>query len=284
MSEPPAIALRRLRISARRYVVPWRFVLITSYIIVNVILALSSFRPDAFVSQDWALWNKLSERLAAGNLYQIDGTIWFVWSPLMAPVMIGATMMGYWAWVAAHIAAVLLLRSPLLIALMLVSYGFWIDTAHGNTLTFVLVAGLLALQGGRVAALAYLALLILMPRPLQIPLGVWLVWRDRSLLWPFVAMVLVHGAIVLATGYAVPWLTAMLAYDGPAGWTFGPTAYVGVWWLVLGIPLAIWLTWRGHVGWAGLAVNHYLLVQYLMWPLLELNARRRHGGNANPSR
>ncbi len=46
----------------------------------------------------------------------------------------------------------------------------------GNTFTFVVVAAAFALRGSRFGALAFLALTALMPRPVQIPLALWLLW------------------------------------------------------------------------------------------------------------
>jgi hypothetical protein len=53
-------------------------------------------------------------------------------------------------------------------------------------------------------------------------------------------------------------------------WMFnvGPSRWLGAWWLLAGIPLAAWLTWRGRVGLASLAVSPYLLPYYLMFGVL----------------
>jgi hypothetical protein len=48
---------------------------------------------------------------------------------------------------------------------------------------------------------------------------------------------------------------------------------LGNWWLAAGIPLAIWLTRRGRVGFAALAVSPYLLPQYFLFGVLELRER-----------
>lgn len=250
---------------------PWRFVLLTSYAIVNVVLTLMAVRLGPEYVEDWHTFEAV---VRAANPYAVTDPIPFVWSPVTVPLIEGIAALGYWPWVVAHVAVVFLLRSPLLIGLVLVSYGFAFDTAQGNTLTFSLIAGMLALRGSRAGSLAYLALLVLIPRPLLVPLGAWIVWRQPEMRWPFAAMIVAHAAIVLASGLAGEWIAAVLAYGGPA-WDIGPTAIVGAWWLVVGVPLAGWLTLRGRIGWAGLAMSPYILPQYLAWPLVELEGRKR---------
>jgi hypothetical protein len=79
---------------------------------------------------------------------------------------------------------------------------------------------------------------------------------------------------VAATGYAVDWISAMLAYGSAPAYNMGPSRVFGVWWLAIGLPLAAWMTLKCRVGWAGLAISPYVLPQYLMWPLVELPERR----------
>jgi uncharacterized protein (DUF697 family) len=251
---------------ARPVVIHWRFALLASYVLVNLIIIPQTVLLGTNVGQDWALWIAVAE---SSNPYQTDTIVPFVWSPLMAPVMSAVVAVGYWPWAAAHIVAVLFLRAPLLIGLVLVSYGFWFDVAQGNTLTFSLVAGMLALRGSRCGGIAFFALFVLMPRPLMAPLAVWLLWRDRSLVVPVAAMVVGHAAAAVASGWGMAWIQAMASYSGPPV-TYGFAFLLGAWWLPVALPLAAWLTWRRHFGWAGLAVSPYVLPQYLVWPLVEL--------------
>jgi hypothetical protein len=53
-------------------------------------------------------------------------------------------------------------------------------------------------------------------------------------------------------------------------WDLGPTRFLGMAWLIIGVPLAAWLTWKGRVGWAGLAMSPYVPPVYLMLLLFEL--------------
>jgi hypothetical protein len=258
-------------------------VLLASYIGVNLGLVAQKITLGPDVGVDWQLFSQLPTAVAGDTIYEISPEVSFVWSPVAAWLMAGVALLGYWAWAALHVASVLLLRSPLLVGLVLVSYAFWFDVAQGNTVTFVFVAGFLAIGGSRRASLVYLALLVLMPRPLMVPLAVWLLWKDHSLWRPFAAIFAIHAALVLASGDIGPWVASMLHHDLAPGITVGPTAWVGRWWLLVGVPLA-WLAWRGHIGWASLAVSPYVTPQYLLFVLWELvpGNRRLDGEPAKP--
>ena len=256
--------------------IPWRAVLLLSYVGTNLILIPNTIRLGPSISVDWQTFTALRAAIADGTIYELHTAVPFVWSPVAAWIMAGVTMVGYWPWLAFHVLAVGLLRNWLLIGLVLVSYGFWFDAAQGNTLTFSFVAGALALGGSRPAGLVYLGLMVLAPRPILLPLAGWLLWQRPDLRIPAVVLFGVHSVVVLATGYAVAWLVAMVTYEPLwPGVNAGPTALLGRWWLLIGIPLGAWLTWRGRVGWAGLAVSPYLTPQYLIWPLLELAPRKK---------
>jgi hypothetical protein len=244
---------------------------------------------------DWAIWTGIWEAYGNGTLYTFS-EIPFVWSPLMAPVMALVPVMGFWTWAALHALAVLLLRDWRLIGLVLVSAPFWSDVAGANTFVFVFVAGVLALRGSRFAGIVYLALWLLLPRPVQVPLALWLLWKMPELRWPFVALVVVNALAVLATGYGPEWIGTMLDYGQEPMWNIGPTFLFGTAWLIVGVPLAAWLTWRGHVGLAGLAMSPYVITNYLLMLLIRIPLGRprptypwapqwesRSGGRVRPS-
>jgi len=78
----------------------------------------------------------------------------------------------------------------------------------------------------------------------------------------------------------------MTAYgiDGPAQrHTDGPPAWLGSAWLLIGVPLGAWLTWRGRVGWAGLAISPYWLMPYYLMLLLELRIFREQDASLAPT-
>jgi hypothetical protein len=142
-------------------------------------------------------------------------------------------------------------------------------------MTFVAVAGAAALAGSRVATGASLVMALLMPRPLVVPLVAWLLWKRSEWRWPFLAMFVAHGAIVVALGFGPDWLDALLhATEGVEVADFGPAAFIGSWWVPIGLLLAALLTWRGRVGLASLAASPYWLPQYLLMLVLDLAPKR----------
>jgi len=260
---------------------PWKFVLLASYVGVNLALIPTKIVLGPDVAIDWEIFRRLPAAIANGTVYDLDMRVPFTWSPVAAWIMAGVSYVGYWPWAVAHVAAALLLvRTPLLLGLVLVSYSFWFDVAQGSTVTLAVIAGILALQGSRSASLVFLGMLLLMPRPIMAPLAIWLLWHDRSLWRPFAALFVLHATLVIVSGSALPWLETLVSYDLAPGVTIGPTAWIGRWWLLAGIPLAVWLTLRGHVGWAGLAASPYITPQYPLVVLFELapHHRRPDGG------
>ena len=245
---------------------PW-----ACYAALNVGLAIHSlsFSPE---NVDWQLWTQLPAAIAADEVYEINPGLPFVWSPVAAWLMAGVSFLGYWTWVVAHAAVVLLLDRRMMV-LTFLSWPFWVDAALGNTVTFAFVAGILALRGNRPAGVAYLALFLLIPRPLQAPLALWLVWKQPVLRWPFSALFVVHVALVLLSGDAVEWFDSAIEY-GRVVHSVGPPAWFGVWWFGAALLVAPWLILRGHVGMAGLLVSPYWLPYYLFWPLIDLRHAR----------
>jgi hypothetical protein len=253
-------------LTARRHL-HWQVWAAGIYFAINVALLLVSYPLDG--GPDWDLWSALPGSIARGAMYDTGTEAPFVWSPVAGWFMsLVPTLIGYWPWYLLHIAVVFLLRDWRLIAITLITAGIWIDAAMGNTFTFVFVSGVLAYRGSRPAALVYLALLLLIPRPLQLPLAAWLLWRMPSVRLPFVAMVVVQTAVVLASGYADDWIAALSVLG--ANGNVGPTAIFGYWWFIVGAPLALWLTLRGRVGLAGVAFSPYMLGAYWLWPALEI--------------
>ena len=252
-------------------------VVLACYAAVNLGLALYFVRigPSA---GDWQLWQTLPTKLARGDLYGPPlGP--FVWSPVAAWLLVGVVQVGYWIWFGMHLAAVGLLRDRWLIAFTLASWPFWHDAAEGNTFGFVFVAGVLALRGSRAVGLVYLALLLLMPRPVQVPLAAWLLWRVSGLRLPFAVLFAGHAVAVVASGYASAWFEAVQTYGSTGAMlnTIGPPRWLGPAWLAVGIPLGAWLWWRGRLGLAGLAISPYWLPGYLLMWMIELVPRRAAG-------
>lgn len=225
------------------------------------------------VGADWVIFSEAGERVLSGGLYDVEPWGYnYIYSPLLAYAWITPMPLG--AWLALHFLPVATLPRRLAL-LTLVSFPFWLDLYNGGLMVFLFVAAWHALHGSRIGGAAFFILCLLAPRPPFLPAVLWLLWKQPSWRLPFVALLAVFGAGVLASGWGTEWVTALLSGPGYTGADrdFGPTRIIGYAWLVIGLPLAAWLTYRGRVGWAGLAVSPYLTPQYAMVLLLELRRR-----------
>lgn len=201
------------------------------------------------------------------------------WSPVAAWLSIPLLAVPYWGWILLHVAAILGLRDWRASTIALVSWPFWQDAGVGNVLAFVVLAGWWALRGNRVAAVVYLGLCILMPRPLMLPLAVWLIGTMPSTRWPAALMFLGHAILVALTGHGLEWIGVLAnagRVDMENAYAIGPAKLIGVAWVVIGIPLALVLIRFGRLGLAGLAASPYWLPYYLLFLLLELRPVKRN--------
>ncbi len=211
--------------------------------------------------------------LHGGDLYAADarGWIFYRWSPLAAYALLPVVAMGFWAWRLLHFVMLLALRDWGLIALVAVSWPFWADVEQGSVMTLCFVAAVLALRGSRAGGATYLVLCLLIPRPLMAPVALWLLWRYPRWRLPFVAAAALQVGILAAMGELGPWVRVLVGSSSEmtSGANMGPSALIGDWWIVLGLPLAVWLTLRGRLGLASLAASPYWLLYYLLFALLE---------------
>ncbi|MGH2489558.1 MAG: hypothetical protein ACRDFR_08075 [Candidatus Limnocylindria bacterium] len=220
---------------------------------------------------DWENFIQAAARLDQGTLYEFDYPYAYRWSPLAAWILGFVTLMPLWLWQALHIAVLPLLRSWWLVVACLVSYPLWFDIQTGNIMIFVAVTALWAARGNGPAAALFLALTVLVPRPLMLPLAVCLLWQRPTWRLPFVAILAVHAAAVVASGYAADWLVALTPVELELAneFNFGPSALIGALWIPIGAALAVWLTWRGRLGLASMAISPYWLPYYFLMLLLE---------------
>lgn len=273
--------VRSLATALSRVPTPW---VVAVYAVVNLpLIGYAAFinlavAPDP---HDWAIFAEVPQRLAEGTLYAAPaGAPQFRWSPVAAWLLTAILPIGYVAWTILHFWALALLRHGLLVGVVLLSYGFWMDLTAGNAFVFVFVAAVLAWRGSLAASLVYAAFFVLMPRPVQLPLLLWLLWNQPALRMPFAGMFVLHGVAVLLSGYGEAWLAVLLRTSTtesamPALLNLGPSVLIGPEaWLVIGMPLAALLAWRGQLGWASLALSPYWLAQYLLMPLLHLAGPR----------
>jgi hypothetical protein len=240
-----------------------------------VALTISAFYL-ADVGYDWLIFVEAGRRVVEGGLYDWSGFYTYRYSPLLAYFFAAITPIGLIGWGAAHVVALLAMPTRLLAIVTVLLWPFWSDLYNGNTMTFVLVAGAAALAGSRIGTGAFLAMAVLMPRPLVLPLAVWLMWKRREWRVPFLVGFALHAALVFALGFGPAWITALShATEGVAVADFGPAAFIGAWWLPIGLALAAVLTWYGRLGMASLAASPYWLPQYLLMLLLDLVPRRK---------
>ena len=242
-----------------------------------------------FTSEDWDVIRHGAELILGGADPYVEPK--YRWSPVAAWLSVPLLAIPYWAWILLHVAAVLALRDWRASAIALVSWPFWQDAGVGNVLVFVVLAGWWALRGNRFAAVAYLALCLLMPRPLMLPLAAWLVWTSPWIRWMAACLFVGHAVLVALSGHGPEWLGVLAAagevdVDNP--YAIGPARLIGLGWLAIGIPLALVFLRSGRVGLAGLAASPYWLPYYLLFLLLELRPVQDRGvsrtTSATPSR
>ena len=240
-------------------------------VLLAVVFAAFFAAPVAF---DWDLFVEAGRRYFDGGLYDWAGIASYRYSPLFALLFAVITPIGFLGWSLLHVASLTILPWKLA-AIAAVSAPFWYDVQNGNTMTFVVVAAYHALRGNRWGIGAFFVLTLLIPRPLMLPIAAWLLWRHRWIL-PFVAIVVLHGALVWLTGWGPEWIDNLLSRGtddlGNRG-DFGPSQLLGIWWWPIGLVLAAWLTYRGRLGLASLLASPYWLLHYFQLLLLELPSR-----------
>jgi hypothetical protein len=218
----------------------------------------------ADIGVDWAVYVEAGRRVFDTDLYHWTGILVWRYSPVAAWGFAALTPIGYLGWTALHFGALALL--PRKVGLLaLVSFPFWDDVYNGNTVTFVFVAAVLALRGNRWAGIAFLALCLLIPRPFMIPIALYLLWQDRGLWLPFAGIFVAHALAVMWSGWGPEWAAMLLTTSQSEVYgNFGPTRIFGAWWLLIGVPLAVWLTVHHRPGLAGLAMSPYILAPYYL--------------------
>lgn len=244
-------------------------------------IVLTQWSVDAVLrgalAVDWVQYAEAGQRVWSGDLYGSTQSYGWRYSPVLAYAFTVIGLMGPLAWRVLHFAAALAMPGWKLILVTLVSWPFWFDVETGNTMVFVLLAGAWALRGNHVGIFCSLALALLIPRPLMLPLVAWILWQNPGWRWPFVAMFLLHGLLVLVSGWGPDWIAELLWTPGihTSPSNVGPSRFLGLAWLIVGVPLAVFLTWRGRIGLASLAISPYLLPYYVIMGLLELVPVRR---------
>lgn len=265
-----------LQRAALHYPVPWRWALYAAiglFVVANLAqvglqIAWILLQSDG---TDWHVFAVAWERFNEGTLY-VEESWWYIfrWSPVAAPLLIPVAFIGENLWRLMHLVALAGLPGwRRLVALA--SYPFWFDVQAGNIMILVLIAAYWGLRGKAWAIGTTLVLALLVPRPLMVPLVAWLLWKQPGWRMPFAIMFVVHAGAVLATGYATEWIGVLLEATPQmlGDLNVGPSAIIGVGWLVIAVPLAAWMFWRGHPATAGVLLQPYWLPYYLLMPLAD---------------
>jgi hypothetical protein len=195
----------------------------------------------------------------------------FRWSPVAAWAIALLAPLGVLLWRLLHFVALVALRDWRLITLLLLSAPLWTDVDGGSVMTFVAITAYTAYRGSRLGMVCFLVLAVLIPRPLMLPLLGWLLWtRPESRQW-FAAIVVAHAAVLIWSGLGDEWLARLAASQSEIAHptNIGPSRVIGAAWIPLGVVLGAWLTWRGHLGWASLAMTPYVFPYYLLMLVLE---------------
>jgi hypothetical protein len=236
------------------------------------------------IEDPWFDWHNYE--IAVGNLLSgqplydpgwTNGTPW-LYSPLLAWLLVPVVPFGFAASVAIHGAALAALRDRWLIAAVAVSWPWWTDVTAGNLFGVVFVLGYLAIRGEKWAEYGYLAACLLMPRPLQFPLAAWLLWKRPPLRLPALALTAGTLGLLLLTGRGFEWGGFLATSAGPLyatpNYSYSPTQWFGISWLLISAPIAAFALWRGWVGLSGLIVSPYLIPSYFLVFFWDLFGRR----------
>lgn len=248
-------------------------------VVVNVV-GLATIVVDHARAFDWDNYVEAARRFPLGTLYEWQHPYSYHYAPQLAPVLGVLSGAGITAWRVAHFVALALLPSRRLALLLLVSYPFWFDVNTGNLMVFVLLAAAWAYRGNGPATGLYLALCLLIPRPIMLPLLAWLLWQRPAWRWPFAGMAVLVVLTAVPTGYLPDWIGSFAdtgVKEVANDFNLSPSQFMGAAWLVVGLPLAAWLTVRGRLGWASMAISPYLLPYWVQ--MLGLELVRPHAGH-----
>lgn len=242
-----------------------------------LVWSLDEIQQAGFAQTDWLI---LRDGAASAHPY-LDSL--YRWSPLLLGPLTLLTSLPFGAWVALHLLAAIALPTWPLRVIALISWPFWQDVSTGNVMIFIVLAGAWAVRGNRFCQVLFLVLALLVPRPLMVPVVVWLLWKQPWLrtttMW---LVLLIAGLTVVLDSRWSDWIGVLITsgsdIDNP--YNIGPSAWVGVLWVPIGLVLAAWLTMVGRVGLASVAASPYLLPYYLLMLLLDMDPPREPGSHS----
>ena len=248
--------------------------------VVNAVLLPRSLQVvlDGGAPVDWLQFVEGGRRVFTSDLYEVTDTYGFRWSPVAAYGFAALAPMGTIAWRLLHVVAALALPTWPMRLVTLATWPFWYDVEAGNVMVFVLLAGAWTIRGNAIGIVGFVALSLLVPRPLMLPILAWILWQRPDWRIPILVIAAAHVALSLMSGWTLEWIEMLVTLGVEEGSpnNLGPTRWLGAWWLLVGIPLGAWLTHMGRLGWASLAVSYpYVLPYYLLMLVLEVPDRLR---------
>jgi uncharacterized membrane protein len=242
---------------------------------------IRDFLTNPYAPADWIAMQRWAEQAGTAQIYAFEAALRLVWSPLASFALIPIAALGLTIWRLLHLAAALALPSWRLRLLLLASWPFWYDVGAGNVLTFVLVAAVWALRGSRLATLALFAFAMLIPRPLMVPVICWILWKRPETRISFVAIAAANGVLLALSGLGPIWVDVLLGakQEGESAiYNVAPSRLIGDWWLLIALPVAVWLLSRGSLGLAALAMSPYWWGYYLVMPLVDVDGHDQDAG------
>lgn len=225
---------------------------------------------------DWHYWGQVDPV----NPYAWE---WVRWSP--PAVWLWTTLNPFgWVMIAAHFAVLAFLRPWWVIPVVLLFWPFWEDTLAGTDLTFAFVSAWTALNGSRIGGAAFVIHSAFIPRPLMLPVLAYLLVKRPEMRWWFAGAVLFVLGYSLAVGQLDDWALRMIDNAKVSSLAnLSPSAWIGWWWIPIGLALSVWFTVKGRFGLASLAISPYIGMYYLMMGLLELRQVKLNSGKVKPS-
>jgi hypothetical protein len=190
---------------------------------------------------------------------------------LLVPITAG----GLFLWQVLHLAALAVLPLRIIVATLL-CFAFWADVAMGNVVVFGFVLAYLALDGKRWGVIGFTVFALLVPRPLYIPILLWLWLREPEQRRLMVTAAVLMGTVTLGTGYTWSWLEVLArsGHDIVNASNMAPSRFIGYAWVPFGIAAAIVALRRGWVGIASVLASPYWLPYYFLMVLLDLRPKR----------
>lgn len=233
--------------------------------------------PSDWWGKDWEILTEAGARITAGlNPYDVNQHERLRFSPLLAYFFAAIEPIGMIGWTMLSVAFLGILRDWRLIAMFVASLPFWLDIITGMTFAAVPVLAIAAVRGSFAAQLGFFALSALMPRPLMLPVLVWLLWRKPRARLLGVCVVVSFTVAAGFTGWADEWVKDLMTVAGSEDVrpVVQPLAWLGPLWFAMA-GVGAWLTTRGHLGVASLAVSPYWNPSYFLLLLLEFPQVRR---------